>query len=111
MIEHRTAGRDDMRRTHENLEWLEPSRLDGDVTVCDLSQGIEAAPQNSTERDPRGERGARARREDARPSGRCATAGAAREDAGPDREAGTSVALKRRTDPIPFRPQEEQPCD
>ena len=44
MLEHWTAGVADMRRTHEHLDWLQPSNLDSDVTVYDLAQGFDAAP-------------------------------------------------------------------
>ena len=41
----------DMRRTHQNLDRLQASSLDTDVTVYDLAQGFEASPRSRTERD------------------------------------------------------------
>ena len=51
MLEHWTAGVDDMRRTHQHLDWLEGSTVDRDVTVYDLAQGFDAAPSSRDEPD------------------------------------------------------------
>jgi NTE family protein len=51
MLEHWASGIDDMRRTHEHLDWLEPSTIDRDVTVYDLAQGFDAAPSSKDEPD------------------------------------------------------------
>lgn len=53
MEERWRAGVEDMRRTHEHLEWLEPSVLDNDVTVYDLAQGYDAAPKGAGRRERR----------------------------------------------------------
>lgn len=53
MHDHWQAGIADMRRTHENLDWLEASSLDHDVTVYDLAQGFQAAPRGVTRRERR----------------------------------------------------------
>ena len=51
MQEHWRCGIDDMRRTHQHLDGLEPSALDRDVTVYDLGQGYDAAPASPDEPD------------------------------------------------------------
>ena len=51
MHDHWQRGIDDMRRTHQHLDWLEPSAVDPDVTVYDLAQGYEAAPSSKDEPD------------------------------------------------------------
>jgi len=51
MRDHWQRGIDDMRRTHQHLDWLEPSAIDRDVTVYDLAQGYEAAPSSRDEPD------------------------------------------------------------
>ena len=51
MRDHWARGVDDMRRTTQHPDWLEPSAIDRDVTVYDLAQGYEAAPSSSEEPD------------------------------------------------------------
>lgn len=51
MRDHWQRGVDDMRRTHQHLDWLEASAIDSDVTVYDLAQGYEAAPSSKDEPD------------------------------------------------------------
>jgi NTE family protein len=51
MLDHWAAGVGDMRRTHQHLDRLEPSALDRDVTVYDLAQGFDAAPNSRDEPD------------------------------------------------------------